>query len=155
MKKNNGGRPLTYDQKMGEEICFAISTSSDGLKQLCKKNPHWPNQNTIHEWRLKIKEFGDLYARAKQHQIECLVDDILEIADDTLNDYTTNEEGKRVLDNEHIQRSRLRIDTRKWLAAKLAPRIYGERVQNDNNHTIMNHEQWLKSIAPTMENYKG
>ena len=32
--------------------------------------------------------------------------------------------------NEHIQRSRLRVDARKWIAAKLLPKRYGDKLQH-------------------------
>ena len=73
------------------------------------------------------KEFSDLYARAKRLQIEVIIDEILEIADDTSKDNVINEDGKSTINHEHINRSRLKIDTRKWLAAKLCPRLYGDK----------------------------
>ncbi|HEX4371997.1 MAG TPA: hypothetical protein VHZ50_01710 [Puia sp.] len=143
-KKNKVGSPLTYTPELGEEICITISTTSEGLETLCKLNPHWPNPNTIYEWRLKLKEFGEMYTKAKKSQVEVLVDEILAIADDNSQDYITNDEGKLVYNSEHVNRSRLRIDTRKWFAAKLAPRIYGDKVEN--THTFITQEEALKAL---------
>ena len=56
-----------------------------------------------------------------------LAGQILEISDDGINDYTQTEDGDEAPNHEHIQRSRLRVDFRKWLATKLAPKKYGER----------------------------
>ena len=121
------GRPTKYTPELAEEICEAIATSSDGLTKLCKLNPHWPVRSKIMKWRLKHKDFGDKYARAKQNQVESLIDEILEIADDSSNDFVINENGKVVANHDHISRSKLRIDTRKWIAGKLAPRLYGDK----------------------------
>jgi hypothetical protein len=143
-QKNKIGSPLTYTPELGEEICMAIATTSEGLAKLCKLYPHWPNPNTIYEWRIKIKEFGEMYARAKQNQVEVLVDEILTISDDSSNDYIPNDEGKLVYNSEHVNRSRLRIDSRKWFAAKLAPRVYGDKVEN--NHTFSSPLDSLKEI---------
>ena len=55
-------------------------------------------------------------------------DDLDEIARDRRGDFVVNEEGKLVPDMEHIMRSRLRIDTRKWLLGKVLPRVYGDKV---------------------------
>lgn len=142
--KNKVGSPLTYTAELGEEICMAIATTSEGLNKLCKMHPHWPNPNTIYEWRIKIKDFGEMYARAKQSQVEVLVDEILSIADDTSNDYIANDEGKLVYNNEHVNRSRLRIDSRKWFAAKLAPRVYGDKVET--THQIGSPLEALKNL---------
>lgn len=59
-----------------------------------------------------------------------LADEILQIADDTREDYVTKEvRGKEVeaFNAENVSRSRLRVDARKWLAAKLAPTVYGDK----------------------------
>ncbi len=53
-----------------------------------------------------------------------------DIADDGSNDFTKDKDGKAVVDHEHIQRSRLRIDTRKWIASKLLPKRYGDKLQH-------------------------
>jgi hypothetical protein len=59
----------------------------------------------------------------------------LTIADDASKEFivTTNEDGAQIKrpDHEHINRARLRVDTRKWMAAKLAPKKYGDRVTNE------------------------
>ncbi len=122
------GRTTDYTPELAKEICYAVSCSSHGIKKLCKLNKHWPSHDTIYRWLAMKKEFSDLYARAKRLQIEVIIDEILEIADDTSNDSVINgEDGKLTIDHEHINRSRLKIDTRKWLAAKLCPRLYGDK----------------------------
>ncbi|MEU6504669.1 hypothetical protein ABZ895_34575, partial [Streptomyces californicus] len=40
------------------------------------------------------------------------------------------------LNGEHVQRSRLRIDTRKWYLSKIMPKKYGERIQHDQTITM-------------------
>jgi hypothetical protein len=126
------GRPTDYTEELGEEICIAIATSSKGIKSLCKIYSHWPSPKTVFEWRLKNKQFSDRYIKAKHHQVEVIVDELLEIADDTSRDtiVKTDDAGneKLVCNTEWINRSRIRIDTRKWLAAKLCPRLYGDKV---------------------------
>lgn len=127
MKQNSikfrRGRPSIFTTELGDEICRTIAVSTKSLRTLCKEN-NWPNANTICEWRIKNKHFGELYARAKKNQIEALVDKILLIADDTTNDYILGKNGKYYVNYEHIKRVRLRIDTLKWLASKLCPRIW-------------------------------
>ena len=72
-----------------------------------------------------------------------LAEQILEISDDVSSDYTELEDGRKVIDHEAIQRSRLRVDTRKWLASKLYPKRYGDRVDVD-------HTSKGESIIPTI-----
>jgi len=124
------GRPTAYTLELAKEICDAIASQSKGLKQLCDENPHWPDRSNIKKWIRKDLTFRAMYTEAKKDQVESLVDDILEIADDTRNDtltkYDHDGEPYEVCNSEWINRSRLRVDTRKWLAAKLCPRLYGD-----------------------------
>lgn len=137
------GRPTEYTSELATEICDAIAANSKGVKKLCAENPHWPNKDTIFTWIKNNDEFSDQYARAKQCQVELLIDELLEIADDSSQDILFNEEGKEVYDNERVARSRLRIDTRKWLACKLVPRVYGVKPEGTAN---LHHEDSLKHL---------
>ena len=70
------------------------------------------------------------------------MDDILEIADDTSQDYLIDDHAKMVLNNDNINRARLKIDTRKWIICKLVPRVYGNKDDKSN----LSHEEWLKLL---------
>lgn len=122
------GRPSTYTPEMGIEICDKIATCSTGIKKLCKQIPNWPCHETIYKWLRDNKDFADRYAFAKRDQVRALVDEILEISDDSSQDEMITDQGKVVQNSEYINRSRLRIDTRKWIAAKLVPRLYGDNM---------------------------
>lgn len=141
--KSNRGRPSKYNTELATEICDVISSSSKGTKRLCAESQHWPSQDTLFTWLRKYPEFSEQYVIAKRSQVEVLVDEILEIADDSSQDILVNDEGKEVYDSERVARSRLRIDTRKWLACKLVPRVYGVKPE-DLNHT--SHEEDLKQL---------
>jgi hypothetical protein len=56
-----------------------------------------------------------------------MADEVVDISDDARNDFVEREDASRVANQEHIQRSRLRVDTRKWLLSKCLPKIYGDR----------------------------
>lgn len=131
------GRPSACTPELIKEICEAIATSSNGLNKLCKENPHWPNKRTIMSWRISSTDFHHQYTRAKIHQIEAIIDDILDIADDTSHDtiikIDKNGDEYEACNNEWIIRSRLRIDTRKWLASKLVPKVYGDKAVKEDN----------------------
>jgi hypothetical protein len=91
-----------------------------------------PAPSTVYLWLAKYPEFSDQYARAREAQADAIFDDILDIADDATNDWmernVDDDEGVGwKLNGEHIQRSRLRVDARKWMAGKLRPKKYGEK----------------------------
>lgn len=120
------GRPTDYTQELANEICDAIATESLSLKKLCDLNSHWPEPRSIYRWLNRYPEFSQMYASAKRSQVTPLVDEILEISDDSRNDTYLDEDDNILTDHDHINRTRLRVDTRKWIAAKLVPRLYGD-----------------------------
>lgn len=79
------------------------------------------------------------YRRAREDQADYFADEILEIADDSTNDFMERKDGTEYCDQENIQRSRLRVDTRKWFAARMAPKVYGERPNETHVSTTLNN----------------
>ncbi|RUQ85043.1 terminase small subunit-like protein [Legionella septentrionalis] len=126
-KKMKRGRPTGYTSELAKEICEVIASTSKGTKKLCEENQHWPCQDTLFTWLKAYPEFSEQYAEAKKCQIEFFIDEILEISDDVSQDQFIDEQGKIVFNSQSIHRARLRIDTRKWLACKLVPRVYGPK----------------------------
>ena len=86
------------------------------MRTVCA-NKAMPDRSTVFRWLAKYPEFRDQYARAKEESADALSEDILDIADDATED---------------VQRSRLRVDARKWLAAKMKPKKYGDRQTIDH-----------------------
>ena len=82
--------------------------------------------------------FAAQYARARSIGYERLADEILTISDDGLNDTYTDENGNVRTDQDVIARSRLRVDSRKWMLAKMLPKVYGDKVthQGDDDKPI-------------------
>lgn len=100
-----------------------------------------PAKGTILRWIGIHPEFRDQYAQAKADGAEALAEEMFEIADDATNDYMVDieldEEGKEKaagyrLMGENIQRSKLRIDTRKWYLSKILPKKYGDKLEVNN-----------------------
>ncbi|HRP05296.1 MAG TPA: hypothetical protein PLV87_10330, partial [Opitutaceae bacterium] len=64
-----------------------------------------------------------------------MADEMMEIADDARNDWMERrgeEDAGWQVNGEHIQRSRLRVDTRKWMLSKALPKLYGEKQEIDH-----------------------
>lgn len=111
--KNKGGRPSKYTKEIGDRVCALVATSTVGLYTLCEHTKDLPAASTIRLWRLCIAEFSAQYARAKLVQADILAEDCLDISDSAT--------------SETINVDRERINTRKWLASKLLPKLYGDR----------------------------
>lgn len=74
------------------------------------------------------------YARAREAQADKFAEDIIQIADDGLNDTFTDADGNERTNQDVIARSRLRVDARKWLASKMAPKRYGDKTEAEVTH---------------------
>ncbi len=86
-----------------------------------------PAPSTVVERTKTDAAFAEEYARSRELGYLLLADELLDIADDTSGDVKPGADGKPYVDLMHIQRARLRVDTRKWLLAKCLPKIYGDR----------------------------
>jgi hypothetical protein len=111
------------------ELCSRLS-EGETLSQICR-DEHMPSKSTVLDWVNDDKEgFADQYARARDRQLEHWADELLSISDDGRNDWMVRNGGDVAVNSEHIQRSKLRSDNRKWLLSKLKPGKYGDRVEH-------------------------
>lgn len=143
-----GAPAYKWTQEIEDEI-FRRIAHGESLVTICKDD--WlPSRETIHKRIRNDAEFADKYARSKEDQADYIFDEILAIADDRSDDWIETENGPK-LNVEHVQRSRLRIDARKWMAGKLRPKVYGEKI----DHTIGNPDgtpiQFQTIIEPKPE----
>jgi hypothetical protein len=112
---------------MAAEICTRIG-SGKSLRTICRADD-MPGARTVYQWLAAHKDFAQQYARAREQQADALAEEILEIADDGTNDTQVTEDGAVLVNHDHIARSRLRVDARKWLASKMAPKKYGDKLE--------------------------
>ncbi|WP_202628955.1 DNA packaging protein [Cronobacter malonaticus] len=128
------GRPSEYSQEVANTICERIA-AGESVRRICKSED-MPAQSTIYKWLNDIDGFSEQYARARELQAEILAEEIIEIADDSSGDIVTGEDGESRINSEFVARSRLRVDARKWYASKVAPKKYGDRIQQDINANV-------------------
>jgi len=128
-KRSNSGRHTKYCAELAEKIC-ALLMEGYSLRKICARYG-MPDKSTVCRWLAHEPTFRDQYARAREIQAELLADEILDIADDGTNDYVERETAdgntRILVDHDHINRSRLRVDARKWVAEKLLPKKYGAK----------------------------
>ena len=128
-----GGRPTKYNDDLADRICTEIATHAEGLESICARNADFPDPAQVYLWRIRHKEFHEKYARAREQQAQLLADQIFTIADTTEPGeiITIKPDGEERKIADMIEHRRLRIDARKFLAMKLLPRIYGDKVQQE------------------------
>lgn len=125
------GRPSSYTIAIGMKINQRLA-DGESLRTICL-GEDMPAQSTVFRWLTLDKDFSEQYARAREAQAEHLIDEIIAIADDGTNDWMDRQNadgttGDRVVDHEHVSRSKLRIDARKWFITKVAPKKYGDKL---------------------------
>lgn len=129
------GRPSKFTPELGQRICKEL-VEKRSLLRVCAQ-ADIPHFSTVYDWENKgieegkvektaksaLAQFSRAFARAKKMQAHALMMDCMDIADDGSNDWQETEFGVR-LNNEHVSRSKLRVDTRMKLAERLNPEEY-------------------------------
>lgn len=115
----NGNRP-DYGPEIREQILERMA-QGESLSVICRTRG-MPTRTTVLVWVTTEPEFERLYDRARQAMGDALAEQILEIADDASTDMS---------DPQSVNRAKLKVDTRKWLASKLFPRQFGDVVRNE------------------------
>lgn len=129
------GRPPTFSQEIADTICERIG-DGESLRAILETEG-MPASSTVFKWLGENVAFSEQYARAREAQADAVFDDILTIADDGRNDWMErkNADGQNIgwMENgEALRRSQLRIEARKWMAGKLKPKKYGDKI----DHTV-------------------
>lgn len=142
---NLGGRPTTYNEETATLICARMS-EGESLRSICR-DPSMPALSTVFLWIGKFPQFSEQYKLAMAARADAMFEELFDIADDGQNDWMEiqDKDGDCVgwkLNGEHVQRSRLRIDTRKWALSKMMPKKYGDKTEavevNDDNEITIN-----------------
>lgn len=126
-KQTRSTRKMTVE--LFKKICDELSINEIGLKKLCLN--HNSSSSAFFDLLKNKKELTEYYERARDLQADFLADQIIEIADDSSNDtITISKDGKEIeIENkEWVNRSKLRVDARKWIASKLKPKKYGDKI---------------------------
>jgi hypothetical protein len=124
------GRPSEFSQATADAICERIAEGRS-LRKICLDDD-MPATSSVFKWLGLHPDFAEQYARAREAQADTMADEILDISDDGKNDTYIDKDGVERTDTDVIARSKLRVDSRKWLASKMAPKKYGEKL--DLNH---------------------
>lgn len=118
-------------EKIVDEIVRRVS-EGEALRQICRDlDIHW---NTVYLWMDSDKDFSVRIARARELGEQAISEECLAIADDGQNDWMEKigSDGQSLgwqLNGEHVQRSKLRIETRLKLLAKWNPKKWGDKVE--------------------------
>lgn len=128
-RRNDGLPSMKYSAELADEVC-ALIAEGKSLRQITEM-PGMPSRRFVQKWMTRYPDFREKYECAMMLLAEWWAHEIIDIADDRTGDFTIDEDGRRTVDYENIQRSRLRCDQRRWLLSKILPKRYGDRVVAD------------------------
>lgn len=146
-----GGRPSGYGPDIANAICERIA-DGQSLRTVCR-DPEMPTTSAVLQWLIKHEEFAAQYARACEARSDAFIEEMQEIAHDGRNDWMAqHDDAGEVtgwkLNGEAVQRSKLRIDTMKWIASKLKPKKYGDKLDLEHSGTIGVKFETVYETAP-------
>jgi hypothetical protein len=121
------GRPSSYTEEIAKAICERLA-DGESLRKVCSTEG-MPAATTVLLWADTNKEFAEQYATARRTGYLRLADEIIDIADNGKNDTYYDENDQQRVNQDVIARSRLRVDTRKWLLSKMLPKVYGDKLE--------------------------
>jgi len=107
------------------------------LRDICREDG-MPAEPTVYQWLAKYPEFAEMYARTREQRAHMVAEEIIKIAD-TEDDPNT---------------ARVRIDARKWWCGKANAKHYGERIDQNVNHTLTlpaAFEDYIRSLNEQSE----
>ncbi|OWV87354.1 hypothetical protein ATY75_03320 [Rhizobium sp. N122] len=148
------GRPSDYSPEIADTICEQLAEGKS-LRRICEPES-MPSKSAVFRWLAAHDSFRDQYARAREAQADALFDETLDIADTPVSGEKTKvDKDGNVLEltkADMIEHRRLQIETRKWVAAKLRPKVYGDKLDVDLTGALdfvvsakpVSEDQWLK-----------
>jgi hypothetical protein len=139
------GRPTKYTDELAKLICQRVATCTEGLAYLYDKYDDMPHSDTIRVWRWEKPSFSAMYAQAKMFQAELMAEEIMQMSKEKL--IYRDSEGNDRVDSGYTACQRLQVDSAKWIASKLAPKIYGDRKQSEE----LNPQDTLSKIKSLVD----
>ena len=124
------GRPSKYTQELADIVCERLALG-ESMRSVARDEA-MPAVSTLFKWIRELPEFSAQYDKAKIESADCLVEDMLDIADNqAAQDVTIDGETFSAVTAVGVSHAKLRVDTRKWAASKLKPKKYGEKIAQE------------------------
>ena len=144
------GRPSDYSELVAGEICERM-VRGEGLLKICS-DPGMPARQTVYRWLEANEGFRDRYVRAREALMDFYAEQILVIAFDESGDIVVDQapdgRSKTVANHAKVQRDRLKVDSLKWIASRLFPKRYGDKMEllgQDGGSSSTLSIKWLES----------
>lgn len=157
--KRSRGRPTAYTPAVGKAVCKMLAMGMS-VKAIGKRE--WmPRSTTILTWgNDPTHPFSDHYAKSRMIGFLNRAEEILDISDDGSNDYMERRDKDGgslgwMVNGEAVARSRLRVETRKWVLSKMLPKIYGDKLAMEHSGKDGGPIQHASTPQPTGDDHLG
>ena len=132
-------RHSDYTDEIADEICERLA-DGESLRSICKSEG-MPSVSAVMRWLAKdeYSAFREQYIRAREAQADLIFDEMIDIADDSTNDWMLREGGENPgyeLNGEAIRRTQVRLDARKWVLGRMSPKKYGDKTYAETTSTV-------------------
>ncbi len=134
-------KATVFTDEIANTICERIA-DGESLRRICDDEA-MPSKSTVFEWLAdeRYEAFRTKYARAREAQADALFDEMIDIADDGRNDWMEKKNSEGDItgwqeNGESLRRSDMRIKTRQWMASKLQPKKYGDKLELEHGGKI-------------------
>lgn len=145
---------MAYNKEQKENIinriCKHISEEKQSLRNALMLHD-MPDKNQFYKWIRDNEKFREQYARACEERADAIFEEILEIADDNAFDVTIDDEGQHRVQGEIVQRSRLKVDARKWMLSKMNPKKYGDKIDVTSGDKPISNTMKVEVVQPKDE----
>lgn len=133
--KKKSGAPSKYTEELAIKICEKISTHTCGYNTLRQIYPEFPDTSVLYEWKIKFPFFATKYFEAKKVQSELMLHEMDEMIPGNIGTYI-DDHGNERIDSPCASLVIAKLNNRKWMAARLLPKIYGDAKQMEELATI-------------------
>jgi hypothetical protein len=137
--------------KTAKDIIIDEMVDGKSLVSIIDSNKDIPRIRTVFNWLNPESDYHDAeflhnYARAQLIRAEREFEEIKSIADSIEDDVVTDNEGNSVINQNVIQRDRLRVDARKWRISKMQPKKYGDKLDVTSDNKPLNESKVTLNI---------
>jgi hypothetical protein len=122
--KNPQGRPSDYTEEMASSICDRLSVG-ESLSAICRSEG-FPAKTAVLRWLARHESFRTQYRYAKEASQDAVAEEIFDILDEM-----PMEKPDGSLDAAAVTWAKNRADARKWYLSKIAPKKYGDKIQQE------------------------
>ena len=142
------GRPTLYSDALANDICTRLGLGQS-LRKICL-DEDMPSLRIVMYWLTSKPDFLQQYTRAREIQAETQFDELIDIVDQHPDlAHVVGKDGELIevkFDSSYVAWMKLRVDTRKWTAARMAPKKYAEYRQPEEKVDTMVIDGEIKNV---------